>query len=277
MKVSGFIPPVFYSVANRLSSTQSKKRVEQSIFFNSYSEALSQCGSYDDGDIAEVVRLKTEKYILGLSDQLNFPRDVQNLLILKEVSGDLQKMQVVELGGACGALFFFSEHHIGNKISRWTIVETEQMVQCAKKYFLKEKLKFVMDFAELQLLNEDKTLCVASGVLQYFPDPAKIIEDIFKKNFKYVYVSRQPLLIDSFSPGITIQKSNLLNHGPGNIDQNKYNKEKKTPITFLPESFLFQKAESEGYEIIYQFDEEPVQSLPGGLKYRTVGVLFKQN
>jgi hypothetical protein len=73
------------------------------------------------------------------------------------------------------------------------------------------------------------------------PDPLNTIINVFSIDFEYIYVTRQSVLTDLSSSIITFQESNLLDHGPGSLNEQRKNKKKKIPITYIPESLFFQK------------------------------------
>ncbi len=102
--------------------------------FETFEEA-EKAGSYNNKRIAEVVSLKTRKYIRDIPIILKEKQDIQNLLIINDVLNHFkdQKLTVVEIGGACGAFYFFVSKYFPGQIKQWEIVETKEMVEAAKK------------------------------------------------------------------------------------------------------------------------------------------------
>ena len=51
-------------------------------------------------------------------------------------------LNVIEIGGACGALYFELNHLLPSSIGSWHIVETSPMAEVGRKLFEDDKLTF---------------------------------------------------------------------------------------------------------------------------------------
>lgn len=153
------------------------------------------------------------------------------------------------------------------------------MAQAGKKYFEDGRLRFSSELNNLSKNDSVNRICIASGVIQYLPNPSAILDLIFGSGFECIYFTRQPVLTVHETPVITNQITNLLDNGPGTLKDEKCNKKKKTPITYIPEKYFSDRIEQYGYSIIYNFEEHPERMLniTGNLiPYKTIGLLLRK-
>lgn len=278
MYFSRLVPPIVYSLFCKFSSNPVIREEDISVF-SSFEEAASVCGKYDDNVVADVVRIKTKLFLKNNQDVIDNRQATQNLLVFQTVINNSNNIEVVEIGGACGALYFFINNYFSKKIKMWRIFETPSMAQAGKKYFEDDRLIFSSALNDLSKNGSTGHICIASGVIQYLPNPSACLDLIFSNQFEYIYFTRQPVLTSHEAPVITTQITNLLDHGPGTLKGEKYNKKKKTPVTYIPEKYFFDRIDQYGYSIIYNFEEqsEMVLNFNGNpIQYKIAGLLLKR-
>ncbi len=277
MNLKDLIPPVIYHRLRRparppLLSTAPK-------IFSSYEEAEAACGRYDDEEIVEIVKEKTKHFVSAGDPVIDNRQTVQNMLVLQAISKEPGTVQVIEPGGACGALYFQLRHFFPGLIEKWTVVETPKMSEAGGRFFADPCLSFTSSMKEALKNISGKSLCIASGVIQYLPAPLRSLEDILSCGFEYVYITRQPVCTEPVPPIITFQETSLLDHGPGSLNVQRENKKKKTPVTYLSEAHFNEQIKKTGYSVVYNFEESPalrVQFEGMSVHIKTIGLLLKK-
>ncbi len=115
------------------------------------------------------------------------------------------KLSLIDFGGSLGTTYFQNRKFLKDlKELHWNIVEQRNFVECGKKYFEDEHLKFYDDIdscCEAQLPN----VIIFSGVLQYLEDPYGMLGEIFRYPFEYILVDRTLFFTDNTPDRITIQ------------------------------------------------------------------------
>ena len=214
MQFRDFIPPALHQTLRRRSSDAPRE-------FAGFSEAFAEADTYEAADIVELVARKTEIYREQLADgrvrTISNYQTLQNLFVLSYARPD-QSLNVLELGGACGASYFELAHLLPHRIASWRIVETAAMAARARQAFQHPSLNFFDNLPEAIEKMESRDLLIAQGVLQYLPQPLDKFEELLALGFDYVYVSRTPTVTNnsaSEAPVVFNSKSRLSEHGPG--------------------------------------------------------------
>jgi putative methyltransferase (TIGR04325 family) len=275
MQIRDFIPPIV-SKAVRLSRSQpALKR------FQSYQQALAESDSYEAADIIEVVSRKTKAFQKEVASRttrvIDDPLTLQSVFVMSYLNPG-RSLNVLELGGACGAAYFELSHLLPGRFADWRIVETQAMSVAGKRDFQNETLKFFVESQEAVNEISSRDLLFAQGVLQYTPDPLQTLKDLFSLDFAYVYITRTPV-VDSNnfrSPVIFNAVSDLSAHGPGKLPVGIVDRTVTTPCTIILKSSLVECA-AKKYRQEFWFDELARQQLLIGsqeLSTRNVGCLF---
>jgi putative methyltransferase (TIGR04325 family) len=226
--------------------------------FSSFKEALQDSDTYEDHDVIEIVSLKTQNLINSIQQGdftwLNDHRGIQNLFVFSYIF-KTKPLRVVEIGGACGALFFLSKHFVPDFFETWMIVETPAMVKKAKEKFENTILKFVSinDFEKEHSLQTGDIL-IAQGVLQYLENPLMVFDSLQRQNYQYIYLSRTVVGEGISAPIITKQVVNVSDHGPGEMPKGWIDRKTSQPLTILPLHLLNSKI-LDIYQILFLFDE----------------------
>jgi putative methyltransferase (TIGR04325 family) len=233
--------------------------------YRSYAEALLQCETgYSTENLIEVVYEKTKIFRDALYRQKPLIADYtmsRELLVLSMLA-QKKLLRVVDFGGACGAHYFIANHFLKGRVEiNWHVVETHNMVQKGK--LLEDgQLRFFEDIPAAVADFPGVDLLFSSSTLQYVPDPAKIVDEIFHCGAEYVFLTRLPLLEAELGPIITIQTSHYSGNGPGPLPPGMPDGLVKYPITFLEKKWLEGKIR-EGYAELICFDEGPAHYYKG--------------
>jgi len=275
MNAKSFIPPVLFQLLRRLRNGGVMKR------YKSYDDALIDSHSYEDPDIIQVVSSKTMRLkdaMLACEDKnISNRQTAQNLFVLSHVAND-QAIDVLEIGGACGASYFELNHLLPGCIKNWNILETPAMTATGKSFASEGRLKF-FDSLQSVISNISKVdLIFAQGVMQYLPNPLKALEDLLNLGAEWVYISRTVVGKNIEMPVITKQTVKLSSHGPGLPPKEFVDRITSQPLTIVPMQSI-ESCISVGYRIIYFFLEGSsimrIQSQK--LKTEHVGFLLHRN
>ena len=183
VNIRSFVPPILW----RLRPARSMK------VYDSYDDALVDSHTYEDPGVIQVVSSKTEAYrnalLAGKDKTVNNRQTVQNMFVLSYVWHD-RPLDVLEIGGACGASYFELNHLLPGRIKSWHVVETPAMAAAGRKLFQDDRLTFHDDLDTAVAQLESLDLLIAQGVLQYMRDPLQTLEALLKLGFAYVYITR---------------------------------------------------------------------------------------
>lgn len=224
--------------------------------YASYNEALKDSDSYEDPALVEIVKEKTKRYRDSLASAasrvIESRQLVQNLLVLSYVNPQ-QPLDVLELGGACGASYFELKQLVPDRIRHWSIVETAAMAAAGQELNAGDQgLSFHADLIEAAEALESRQLAIAQGVLQYTSDPLRVLETLFGLGFAHIYVTRTAVA-DVAAPVFTRQETELASHGPGRLP-NSPARQSSQPLTFVSANALFATVPA-NYELVFKFVE----------------------
>lgn len=216
-------------------------------------EARAGGGGYDDASIARLVADKTERHREWLLTGRGMPSGVpvENALAL-QLLGRGRPVNVLDLGGACGAACFEARAWLPAGVERWHVVETPSMVQTAER-FTDESLRFFTDIEEAAAGLDDDSIGVLSGCLQYMDDPPTVLNRLLESSAA-LYVARTPLVMTGTAPLYMRQRTPLADHGPGRGAGELENHAIYLPMVALPYAEFVEHLSSSG-EIVARFDE----------------------
>lgn len=277
MQFRDFIPPALHRLLSRRSSEPLRQ-------YGSFSEALAEADTYEAADIIELVLRKTEIYRKQLAD-LSIPtvtnyQTLQNLFVLSYVRPD-QPLNILELGGACGASYFELAHLLPQRIASWRIVETPAMTARARQAFHDPALSFYDNLPEAIEKMESRDLLIAQGVLQYMPRPLDKFDELLALGFDNVYVSRTATLANKSqgeAPIVFNARSNLSEHGPGPVSPGFADRPIMTTCTLVTSESLNGRI-PDSYQQRFRFTESQSQPIAIGsrsLEIKTTGFLLAE-
>jgi putative methyltransferase (TIGR04325 family) len=245
--------------------------------YASLDEAARDCDGYQDDELIEVVCRKTEGYRAGLAaSELRDRQTIQNLFVLLHVSRR-EPIDVVELGGACGAVFFEVERWLPGLVRRWTIVETPAMARAARARFADDRLRFADDLSPLDARDGSPSVFMAQGSLPFVPDAGGVLARAARGGFDALYVTRTLVLEDEPAAIVTRQEASIREHGPGPTPADVHDRLLTQPMVLLPWPLL--RHPPDGYETALSFEEGPAaewQVGNGRVRVRERGVLLRR-
>ena len=247
--------------------------------YESFAAALADSNSYEDQRLIEVVSEKTWRYREALRNSptrtVDSRQTVQNLFVLSQVEPQ-RRINVLEIGGACGASYYETTHLLPERIEQWSIVETQAMVAAGEALKNDPRLSFHTHVADALIPLSSRDLAIVQGTLQYVPEPEQLLSELFAHEFRYVYVTRTPVTALN-APVFTKQETDLAAHGPGKLPNAPPGKSSQ-PMTLLSDNALF-AAITPAYEIVFRFEESEELALlidDRGVGVRDVGFLARK-
>ena len=256
----------------RLFSRLNREDTTELREYESFEAALRDSDSYEDPRLVEVVKEKTKRYRESLNQKPSIATRqlVQNLFVLSYVE-PTRALNVLEIGGACGASFFETELMLPGRIRHWSIVETPAMAAAGVSLTDDAKLSFHSDIASV----ESRDLAMAQGALQYAGDPVQTLAELCALRLSYIYVTRTAVA-NTETPIFTRQTTEIAAHGPGRLP-NAPAGNSSQPMTLVSFEALV-SALASNYEIVFKFEEgeERTVSVGGRLvTLRDIGFLAR--
>lgn len=228
--------------------------VEKLVSYDSFEDALADSNTYEDRRLVEVVREKTQRYkenLAGSSRTIESRQTAQNLFVLSHVKPE-RAIDVLEVGGACGASYFEVKHLLPNRIAQWSITETPAMAAAGNNMNDDPHLSFHSDLTSAANQLSSRDLAVAQGVLQYASDPIAMLKALFDLQFSYVYITRTAVA-DVDRPVFIHQNTELAAHGPGRLPNAPAGKSTQ-PLTLVSYDSLLSTTPPK-YDIVFKFVE----------------------
>lgn len=270
------MPGLLSRVTSKISPHRAEYQYKQ---YESFEQALADSNSYQDPRLIEVVREKTRNYkealVNNVKPAITTRQTAQNMFVLS-YSLPHRAINVLEVGGACGASYFETQVMLPGRISHWSIVETPAMAAAGRSLNTDPNLSFHSDFASAAMQLKSRDLAIAQGALQYASDPLQTLKDLFALEISYVYVTRTAVT-NVEAPIFTKQETELAAHGPG-VLPNAPNGSSSQPLTLVSYNALASAIPS-NYELIFKFDESEDRTMLIGdrsVSVRDVGFLARR-
>lgn len=188
-------------------------------YYANYNWALNDCpqGGYQNDELCEMVADKTVIYLKNLNKKPYSITPVSAFLLSGMTqyinSFSVDKINVLDFGGACGAHYFEIRRFLPENISlNWNVVETPKMVLSAQKSNLEtNELHF---FSSIDYINVEIDFLHSSSTMQYVSDPYQVLDRFLKLKAKWLFFNRMVFNENDYD-FITIQNSLLSANGPG--------------------------------------------------------------
>lgn len=258
----------------RLFARLNRENTTELREYESFAAALRDSDSYEDPRLVEVVKEKTRRYRESLVQKppIRTRQLVQNLFVLSYVE-PLRSLNVLEVGGACGASYFEMDLMLPRRIRRWSIVETPAMAAAGES---DSKLSFHSDIKIATNSLESRDLAIAQGALQYAGDPLQTLADLCALELSYIYVTRTAVA-NTETPIFTRQVTEIAAHGPGQLP-NAPEGSSSQPMTLVSFEALLEALPS-NYDVVFKFEEGEERSVSVGnrlLSVRDIGFLARK-
>jgi len=198
MKALGkaLLPPMFIELAARWRSTG----CVWSGDYRSWGEAVADSSGYDAEAIVEQVKNAALKVKHG---QAAYERDavvfdhieyswpvLAGLMWIAARHGG--RLDVLDFGGALGSSYFQNRHFLAQlQELHWSIVEQPRFVECGKRYFEDDRLRFYHS-VDACLADRAPHAVLLSGVLSYLEKPYELLESLHGR-FPFVIIDLTPV------------------------------------------------------------------------------------
>jgi putative methyltransferase (TIGR04325 family) len=260
-----FVPPGILDVYRRILGRYGPFRV-----CATWEEAREASTGYDSDLILEKVRgslLKVKRgeaayerdSVLFYKVQYSWPL-LAGLLWVASQKGN--RLNLVDFGGSLGSTYFQNRKFLSHlKELRWSIVEQKKFVECGKRDFEDEQVKFYDDLEECFRKQQPDSILLSS-VIQYLEEPYALLEKVRSLGFEFILFDRTPFL-EKGEDRVTVQRV------PSAIYEASY------PAWFFGrEKFL--NVFSKGYELVAEF--EALAGTMGMGKIRSIdkGFIFRK-
>jgi putative methyltransferase (TIGR04325 family) len=238
----------------------------------SYERAIETADSYEDPELVELVAARTGALRASIARDgiaAITPDLRQHMLALSHAAGGTP-IDVIELGGACGATYFQLRHLLPECIRRWTVVETPAMAATGRRFE-------GSGLGVTDRLESTADLVMAIGVVACTPDPIATMRALQETEARCIYLSRTE--VGGSRPLVTARATRLVDHGPGEPPSGIPNRKLRITITILPERALREGVEPP-YRLRWWFEEGQSKTQLIGrhpVRTRMVGLLLERN
>jgi putative methyltransferase (TIGR04325 family) len=255
-----------------------RRRLEYRRVLPVYERADQVPDEYQEEDVVSAVVKSTARYreelastaILQLTDV-----DTRNLAAFSMVPNE--SLSVIDVGGACGALYFFVERMLPGRVGSWLVVETPAMADAARSHFQDDRLTFV-DFDQFEKHARRCDLLIASGVIQYVTAPIELLEKLVSRGPNWLYLTRSQVST-SEATIMTHHVSHLSDHGPSRHVEGVEDRIVRNRLVLVPEREVLARI-AKSYDIRMTFAESGEQSRrteKGPITFRTIGMLAERH
>jgi putative methyltransferase (TIGR04325 family) len=172
--------------------------------FLNWETAAAHAEGYDSAQILERVRWATQQVTSGraagerdsvLFDQTPYPFPAIALL-LRAATENGGRLSVLDFGGALGSSYHQCKDFLRDvSVLHWNIVEQAHYIRAGKLEFENESLRFYETVNAASQASPPQVV-LASGVLQYMPDPSEVLKSFVSTKAAYIVIDRTPFAID---------------------------------------------------------------------------------
>lgn len=190
----------------RLLSSIRKQGIRFEGEYATWEEAMAQCTGYDAESILHKVLDATLKVKRGEAaferDSVLFyePEYVWPVLsgLLWVAAQHKGRLNVLDFGGALGSSYFQHKNFLKELPDlRWNVVEQEHYVKAGTSHIQDEQIRFYSSIEEC-LVDNNVNVVLLSSVLQYLPQPYKIMEEISNCTASQLIIDRTPFSKNEF-------------------------------------------------------------------------------
>lgn len=183
--------------------------------YSSWAEAQKKaCEGYDSDEILSKVRDALLKVKNGeavyerdsvLFDEIEYSWALLASLMWVAARSE-GKLRVLDFGGSLGSTYYQNRRFLSAlNLVEWNIVEQERFVECGKKHFEDDILKFFLTANEAMRERPSQILLLGS-TLQYIEHPFELLDSCLSLSFKYILFDRTPFVVGKKRDIISLQK-----------------------------------------------------------------------
>jgi putative methyltransferase (TIGR04325 family) len=230
------LPPLITSLLKQVITPRTRK-------YETFQDALADCNNlgYSDTDIARQVVERTTQLISGSFRNQKFSDSDLRIVLMALIASRNGSIRVLDFGGGAGYHYFLFKTLCppSTKID-WLVLETQSMVR-ESQGIKNSELNFK---SKIPVNSKDSfDLIIVASSLQYTSNPLTVLQQLIDLNSEFFCLTRTPLFLNGDCL-VTVQKSILSAHGPGDFNQLPQKKTVLTPITFLPKAAIVKALES---------------------------------
>ena len=259
LKITDFIPPIFNKLIHKILFIN-KNNLNTTQEYETFQEADEKClnNNYKNLELCNLVASKTLNFRDSLIKKPN-TLSTKNSFLLNAINHiratkKLNTINILDIGGACGAHYFEIRNFIPETCKiNWLVIETSEMVDAAKAHHLEtNELSFSSELVNLPNID----FIHSSGALQYISNPYEYIDYLLKLEAPFIFFNRMIFNTNENEKDIiTIQTSKLVDHGPTQNVKKTSEKIMYTPHITLSFS-KFQKKLQKNYDLHWSFNED---------------------
>lgn len=216
--------------------------------FSTWKDAVKVSTGYSSNEIIKKVKESLLKVKAGeaiyerdsfLFDKIHYSWPLlAGLLWIASQRGN--RLNLIDFGGSLGSSYFQNRKFLMHlKELKWNIIEQEKMVECGKKYFETDCLKFYFNIDDC-IEEQNPDLILLSSVIQYIEKPYDLLNKIINYGLEFIIFDRTAF-IKGNNDRLTVQKV------PPIIYKASY------PAWFFSE-IKFLKYFEEKYELVEEFE-----------------------
>lgn len=197
-RIKLFIPPIAINLYRRFCSD----RVRFSGDYASWEEARQLTTGYDSEEILNRVKESLLKVKNGeatfeqdsvLSDTIRYSWPLLAGL-LWVASQNSNRLNLLDFGGSLGSSYYQNKRFLEHLSEiHWSIIEQPIFVECGKRHFENNQLKFY-NTIETCLFEQHPSTILLSSVLPYLEKPYDFLSEVLRYNFEYILLDRTPFL-----------------------------------------------------------------------------------
>lgn len=263
-KLIQFIPPIVLNLYRRW--------IYGGYFgnFPTWEAARNASSGYDSDLILNKVKEATLKVRDGtaiyerdsvLFDRIHYSWPLLAGLLWIASQGN-NKLNLVDFGGSLGSSYYQNKRFLKHLAElHWNIVEQNNFMECGKRYFENDNLKFYYDLNDC-IKERHPNAILFSSVIQYLEKPYDLLADVISKGFEYIVFDRTTF-IETGNDRITVQKV------PSYIYSASY------PAWFFNRN-KFDDFFSRKYELISEFDASEGYVYLGYKRAYDKGFIFRK-
>ena len=246
-------------------------RIHFSGIYESWDSAKKDSLGYDDKKILKKVKhstslLLTKKAVYERDGILLKKNDLPHQVLSTVLRASIENKhncKVIDFGGSLGSTYYNNRDFLKNiKDLKWIVVEQNNFVKEGNKNFSNKIINFSNTIEEASRYLNKPNVIIASGSIQYLPNPYLLLEKIIQTKTDYIVIDRSPFLIKGKTK-LTIQKI------PKTIVDCSY------PIWLFNET-EFKKKFKKKYQEITTFDALDGVLGYGKLKAHYKGIIYKR-
>ena len=238
--------------------------------YKTWDDADKQTTGYDADTILDRVRgaaLRVKSgaascerdSVVFMTPQYSFPLITILLRVAQQNGG---RLTVLDFGGALGSSYYQCRDFLDGVCAlRWCVVEQPKYVACGQREFQNEVLSF-FESVEACVAEVHPDVVLLSGVLQYLPEPIRLLDQLAEIGAAFIVIDRTPIAACG-KEVLSVQ------HVPAAIYRSSY------PVWLFNEERLKTPLRTR-YEEIAVFDAVDGELGQGRLKARFKGFIFRR-